>query len=55
MANLVALRAAVCLLFAKNLRGWVDIRPPPPAVRGLKEGHLKGRCQPSFKWVPLPL
>ena len=36
MANLAALRAAVCSLSAKNLRGGggVDIRPP--AVRGLR-------------------
>ena len=34
MANLAALRAAVFSLSAKNLRGGVEINPPPP-VRGL--------------------
>ena len=32
--NFAALRAAVFPLFAKNLRGGADIRPPP-SVRGL--------------------
>ena len=35
MANLAALRAAVFSLSAKNLRGGVEINPPPP-VRGLR-------------------
>ena len=34
MPNLAELRAAVFTLSGKNLRG-VDIRPPPPSVRGL--------------------
>ena len=43
MPNLVALRAAVFLLSAKNRWGAPMCPPPPPAVRGLKrsEGLLK--------------
>ena len=50
MANLVALCAAVFSLSAKNLRA--DNRPPPPAVRGLRQS-LSIYIQPTTRELSL--